>query len=197
MIRSAAYTLSPSSILCIPSLEGVENNFIQNNTAIQRVIQSLHPILWGALQSNTHLKRVHYTFSVRSESIFIQSCRANDPFCGAGRYGLPVRCLCRNWGKGRKAPPARVPRTHRALTPRSADRARYESANARSIFCKQTSFIFIFRLGIFMISPVYHLFFLLFQGLIIAVFRIGLRISLPTYRLSTFNWKLKLFVGNN
>lgn len=106
----------------------------------KNVIQSLHPIIKGALHFSTHpLSQVHNTFSARSQSLLIQSCRANDPFCGARRYGLPAQYLCWNWGRGRKPPP-RAPRTHRLLPPRFADRVRYESTNTRSIFCKQVLF---------------------------------------------------------
>lgn len=123
MMRSAAYTLSPSSILCIPSLEGgTECQNPSKNTAIQIVvIRSLHPSCC-APQSDTH-----FPVTIHSPStVTVQSCRANGSPGARQRRPLPTS----SQNKLKRQPP---PRASRELAPPNPDRVRHALADTRSI----------------------------------------------------------------
>lgn len=136
MMRSAAYTLSPSSILCIPSLEGgTECQNPSKNTAIQIVvIRSLHPSCC-APQSDTH-----FPVTIHSPStVTVQSCRANGSPGARQRRPLPTSSQ-NKLKKGEAAPAPRVPRTRAAEPRQSAPRTRRHPLD----ICKQVLFSSVF-----------------------------------------------------
>lgn len=136
MIRSAAYTLSPNSILCIPSLEGWKwkiqiQKTLQSNQCDPMAIQSLHPFC-GALQSGTHsMSPIHFFHTVN-----VQSCRACDPFL-RGTATRPYRSVFwPNWSRGRKTLPRASRTLHSAERRQSALLARTHAFD----ICKQVLF---------------------------------------------------------
>ena len=76
MIRSAAYTLSPSSILCIPSLEVGKVKNPNPKTLQSKYCDPNHCIRLVAHCNPIHIL-CHNTLV---HTVTVQSCRANDPF---------------------------------------------------------------------------------------------------------------------
>lgn len=132
MMRSAAYTLSPSSILCIPSLMIVPSNWQIQMVHCNPVsaILSLHPI--RAPQSDTHFS-CHNSLVIRS---LFKVTRANDvAILQHGDTSSPLEVAAETEAGG-SSPVPRAPRPHATEPRQSAPRVHKHPLD----ICKQVLF---------------------------------------------------------
>lgn len=105
MIRSAAYTLSPSSILCIPSLVVGKVKNPNPKTLQSKYCDPNHCIRLWAHCNPIHILCHNTLFTL---SLFKVAART-ILFCGTQQRVLSAQRHSRNWSRGRKPLP-RAPR---------------------------------------------------------------------------------------